>query len=41
MQDDKMIKYDKTNIVKLYLYKITHNQNNKQINVFLNIDIKK
>ena len=38
----KMInKYDKTNMVKLYVYKIIYNKNNKQINVFLNSDIKK
>ena len=34
-------KYDKTNMVKLYIYKIIYNENNKQINVFLNGDIKK
>ena len=34
-------KFDKTNMVKLYIYKIIYNENNKQINVFLNGDIKK
>ena len=34
-------KYDKKNMVKLYIYKIIYNKNNKQINVFLNSNIKK
>ena len=32
---------DKINMVKLYIYKIIYNKNNKQINVFLNSEIIK
>ena len=32
-------KSDKINMVKLYIYKIIYNKNNKQINVFLNSEI--
>ena len=32
---------DKINMIKLYIYKIIYNKNNKQINVFINNKIKK
>ena len=37
---DIINKNDKINMVKLYIYKIIYNKNNKQINAFLDNDIK-
>ena len=43
-ESEKIIKeinnYDKIKMVKMYIYKIIFNQNNKQIDIFLKKDIK-